>query len=132
MTSIGSYTKQIPLNNGYFRCVQALSGTNVSSLVYLALGTTAGGTISTMSTNTAVGEYFSTNALSLSSALFKDMGAQAVVNGSTFRRLQPVLAIPTTGGVAGPNAGVDSDYLSFWILTGFNGAGAAGPFIRTG
>jgi len=130
MTSIGAYTKQIPLNSGYFRCVQALSGTNVSSLVYQAVGTTTGGTISSMSTNTAVGEYFSTNALSLSSALFKDMGAQAVVNGSTFRRLQPVVANAATNGVVGPNAGVDSDYLSFWILTGFNGAGTAGPFLR--
>jgi hypothetical protein len=59
------------------------------------------------------------------------MGAQAVVNGSTFRRLQLVTATPATFGVSGATpTGADTDYFSFWILTGFNGAGAAGPFIR--
>ncbi len=128
MTSIGAYTKQIPLNNGYFRCVQALSVTNASSLVYTPIGTLSDGRISTMST--AVSTVMTYN---LSTALFKDMGAQAVVNGSTFRRLQIVAANGATGGVDGVSVGNDGDYLGFYILTGFNGAGAPGsPFIRTG
>ena len=128
MTSIGSYTKQIPLNNGYFRCVQSLSATNASSLIYTPSGTLSDGRVSSMVTANV-----STLALDLSTSLFKDMGAQAVVNGSTFRRLQVVSANGATFGVAGKNDGVDGDYFSFWILTGFNGAGAPGsPFIRTG
>ncbi len=128
MTSIGSYTKQIPLNNGYFRCLYALSlPADPSSLMYTPSGTLSDGRISSMIVNTVAGP---TN---LSTTLFKDMGSQAVVNGSTFRRLQVVGANGATGGVTGAATGVDSDYLSFWILTGFNGAGAPGsPFIRTG
>ena len=127
MTSIGSYTKQIPLNNGYFRCVQSLSPVNASSLVFTPSGTLSDGRISSMTTAT-------TNVLSynLSTALFKDMGKQAVVNGSTFRRLQVVAPFGATGGVDGAVAGVDGDYLAFYILTGFGGAGVPSPFVRTG
>ncbi len=128
MTSIGSYTKQIPLNNGYFRCVTALGAGEPSTLIFTPSGTLSDGRISSMVVNTVVGA-----AVNLSTSLFKDMGVQAVVNGSTFRRLQVVGAYPATGGVAGAASGVDSDYLSFYILTGFGGAGAPGsPFIRTG
>jgi hypothetical protein len=127
MTSIGSYTKQIPLNNGYFRCLYALSAVEPSTLIFTPSGTTSDGRVSSMVLNTIVGP---TN---LSTSLFKDMGSQAVVNGSTFRRLQVVGASGATSGVTGAATGVDSDYLSFYILTGFNGAGAPGsPFIRTG
>ena len=123
MTSIGSYTKQVPLNSGYFRVISALG--NPHTQVYQAVGTTASGAISSMSTNLAV-----STLTTLSTSLLKDMGAQAVVNGSTFRRLQVVAA--QTNGIDGAATAVDSDYLSFWILTGFNGAGApGGPFVRS-
>ncbi len=128
MTSIGSYTKQVPLNNGYFRCIFALTNSEPSTLMYTPSGTLSDGRVSSMIVNTVVGP-----AVNLSTSLYKDMGSQAVVNGSTFRRLQVVGANGATGGVTGAATGVDSDYLSFWILTGFNGAGAPGsPFIRTG
>ncbi len=127
MTSIGSYTKQIPLNNGYFRALQTLTPTvNISSQIYAASGTTTTNAVSSFIFNTTSGLVDA----NLSTALFKDMGAQAVVNGSTFRRLQMVTTTPTTNGVSGPNAGADTDYFSFWILTGFNGAGSPSPFIR--
>ncbi len=82
---------------------------------------------------------------SLSTALFKDMGRQEVVNGSTFRRVQYV--VPNSGtvgtasaivnGVNGANtrSGADGDYYTFYICLGFGGngiPGALGPFIRTG
>ncbi len=124
MTSIGSYTKQIPLNNGYFRALTGIVG-NPSSFVYAPSGTLSDGRISSM-----VAANASTLNYNLSSALFKDMGAQAVVNGSTFRRLQIVAANGATDGVDGQNVGNDQDYFAFWILTGFNGDGVPSPFIR--
>lgn len=127
MTSIGAYTKQIPLNSGYFRCIPSLGGSPaISSFMFNASGTTATGTVSSMVVNTTAGLADG----NLSTSLFKDMGTQAVVNGSTFRRLQLVTATPTTEGVSGPNAGADTDYFAFYILTGFEGGGVPSPFIR--
>jgi len=126
MTSIGSYTKQIPLNNGYFRAFTGMVG-NPSSFVYAPSGTLSDGRVSSF-----VAPNASTLNYNLSSALFKDMGVQAVVNGSTFRRLQVVAANAATYGVDGQNVGNDQDYFSFWILTGFGGAGVPSPFVRTG
>lgn len=128
MTSIGSYTKQVPLNNGYFRAITSLlpGESSISDFIYAPLGVTAAGTISSMVVNGAFEQ------LSLDAALFKDMGVQAVVQGSTFRRVQLVTQTPATGGVSGDVAGTDSDYLCGYILTGFGGAGVPGPFVRTG
>ncbi len=127
MTSIGSYTKQIPLNSGYFRAIQTFVGAaNISTTMYTPSGTLSDGRVSTM----VLAQVAGLTDGNLSTALFKDMGTQAVVNGSTFRRLQMVSTIAATGGVAGPNAGADSDYFSFYILTGFGGAGVPSPFVR--
>jgi hypothetical protein len=127
MTSIGSSAKQIPLNNGYFRAFTGMVG-NPSSFVYAPSGTLSDGRVSTM----VLAQVAGLTDANLSSGLFKDMGTQAVVNGSTFRRLQLVSTIAATGGVAGASAGVDSDYFNFYILTGFGGAGVPSPFVRTG
>ena len=49
MTSIGSYTKQIPLNNGYFRAIQTFVGAaNISTTMYTPSGTLSDGRVSTM------------------------------------------------------------------------------------
>ncbi len=136
MTSVTSYTKQIPLNNGYYRSLYPLTNLNVSSLLYTPSGTTSAGTVSSM-----IGATFP-NAINFSTSLFKDMGSQAVVNGSTFRRVQMVIDGAAGGaatfGVGGSYTGNDYDYLSFYILQGFGGVGTSAitngslPFIRTG
>jgi hypothetical protein len=133
MTSVTSYTKQIPLNNGYYRSLYPLTNQNVSSLLYTPSGVTSAGTVSSM-----VGATFP-GVINFSTSLFKDMGSQAVVNGSTFRRVQMVVdGLSATGGVGGSFTGNDYDYLSFYILQGFGGVGTSAitsgslPFIRTG
>ncbi len=135
MTSVTSYTKQIPLNNGYYRSLYPLTNLNVSSLLYTPSGTTSAGTVSSM-----VGATFP-YAVNFSTSLFKDMGSQAVVNGSTFRRVQMVVdGLSATNGVGGSFTAStnDYDYLCFYILQGFGGVGTSAitngslPFIRTG
>jgi hypothetical protein len=151
MTSVQSFAKQIPLNNGYYRVIPsitaALGATNdtVPENIYIPtyLG---GGTVVTSFTplSAAAGAgavnfnaYATANASTL---LLKDMGKQVRLNGSTFRRVQAVVTgNGAANGVGGPAAGgilssMDnySDYLCGYILLGFGGAGVAGPFVRTG
>jgi hypothetical protein len=133
MTSVTSYTKQIPLNNAYYRALYPLTSQNVSSLLFTPSGTTTAGTVSSM-----VGATFP-GVINFSTSLFKDMGSQSVVNGSTFRRVQMVVdGLSATSGVGGSFTANDYDYLSFYILQGFGGVGTSAftggslPFIRTG
>lgn len=143
MTSIGSSLKQIPLNNAYYRTIPSLAGSAaLSSFLYTPTASNADGTLSTFGNSASASVLDVAN--SLSTALFKDMGRQEVVNGSTFRRVQYVA--PTSGvtagaitassvvnGVNGPASGVDGDYYTFYICLGFGGNGTpGGPFIRTG
>ena len=135
MTSIGSYTKQVPLNNGYFRVVPTLAVTNntafthVSSYMYTV---NAAGTVSSWAVPTGFG---SPLANALSTGFLKDMGTQVVSSGRTFRRVQVVVPnLSSTDGVAGvaTPAGADNDFLCAYIETGFRGNLAPGPFVRTG
>lgn len=134
MTSIGSYTKQVPLNNGYFRVVPALAApaatfTHVSSYMYTV---NAAGAISSWAVPTGFGAPL---AAALSTGFLKDMGTQVVSSGRTFRRVQVVIPnLSSTDGVAGVAvpAGQDSDFLCAYIEMGFRGNLAPGPFIRTG
>ena len=132
MTSIGSYTKQVPLNNGYFRTVASLAGgAHISSFLYTV---NTAGTISSWAVPTG---YTATPTLAnnLSTAFLKDMGTQVVSSGRTFRRVQVVIPnLSSTDGVAGvaTPAGQDSDFLCAYIEMGFRDNLAPGPFIRTG
>ncbi len=130
MTSIGSYTKQVPLNNGYFRTVASLAnGGHISSFLYTV---NTAGAISSWAVPSGFGTPL---ANSLSTAFLKDMGTQVVSSGRTFRRVQVVVAnLSSTDGVAGvaTPAGQDSDFLCAYIEMGFRGNLAPGPFIRTG
>jgi hypothetical protein len=142
MTSIGSSSKQIPLNNAYYRTIPSLAGASaLSSFLYTPTASNSLGMISTLGASASASALDVANALS--TALFKDMGRQEVVNGSTFRRVQYVAPTTGTAGTAGAvvngvnggtvPSGVDGDYYTFYICLGFGGNGTpGGPFIRTG
>jgi hypothetical protein len=141
MTSIGSYVKQIPLNNGYFRPIPSLTGdAEVSSFMY-SVTTTTGVPVFTGFTPQGISTQA---ALSLGTCLLKDMGTQILSTQATgnaspivFRRVQVVDNLSAnaglaTDGVSGQYVGADSDYNVAYILMGFNGAAPVGPFVRTG
>ncbi len=140
MTSIGSSPKQVPLNSAYYRAIPPLSGgSHISTFLFTPTASNSIGQISTFGPAPAA---LALND-ALSTALFKDMGRQEVVNGSTFRRVQYVAPTSGTAGTAsaivnGVNgstvpSGVDGDYYTFYICLGFGGNGTpGGPFIRTG
>jgi hypothetical protein len=130
MTSIGSFAKQVPLNNGYFRTIASLAGgAHISSFLYTV---NTAGAISSWAVPTG---FTTTLAGALSTAFLKDMGTQVVSSGRTFRRVQVVVPnLSSTDGVAGVAVpvGQDSDFLCAYIESGFRGNLAPGPFVRTG
>jgi hypothetical protein len=143
MTSLQVATKQVPLNNGYYRVVPALLPFNVG-------GNAPVGASSFMYTltNGALGAYTPQSAgalLALSTGcLLKDMGAQFISSSTVgtsqpqvFRRVQILNNVvgAATNGVGGSSTGSDSDYDCAYIAMGFSGALPSvglGPFIRTG
>ena len=155
MTSIGSFIKQIPLNNGYFRPQPDLAvamstlgfvggpGANqISSYMY-----TINATTSAFPTQFIPGNASTAALLQAGACLLKDMGTQILSTSATgnsspvvFRRVQIVdTANPlllgsglSTDGVGGRNDSSDSSYNCAYILMGFNGAAPVGPFVRTG
>ncbi len=144
MTSVETFSKQIPLNNGYFRHVPSLAtpGTNISSYLF----TFNSGVQATYTTTNAA--LFA--ALSSGQMLLKDMGVNYVFPGSNgvgtgaqyntpvqFRRVQFVdyianAATTPTDGVGSASSGLDSDYGVVYIQLGLKGNATPGPFIRTG
>lgn len=156
MTSIGSFVKQIPLNNGYFRpqpdiaaalstmSVGAYGSSHPSSYMYTVNATT-GAFPAPFTPGNASTAYL----LQVGACLLKDMGTQILSTNTTgnsspivFRRVQIVdtalagSVIGTglaTDGVGGAyNGTADSNYNCAYILMGFNGAAPVGPFVRTG
>lgn len=151
MTSIGSFVKQIPLNDGYFRpqpdLAVALSNvgfgpSSISSYMYTINPTTGAfpSAFTPGNVSTAV-------LLQAGVCLLKDMGTQILSTNTSgnsspivFRRVQIVDTALTgltssglaTDGVGGPSTGADSSYNCAYILMGFNGAVPVGPFVRTG
>jgi hypothetical protein len=139
MTSIGSFSKQIPLNAGFyaFRAPGVASGpTHVSSAMFT---TNTTGAMTAWAVPTG---FDATVAAKLSSVLYKDMGTTYLSGGRTFRRVQAVFpTLNSTNGIAGVTspAGVDSDFLCAYIEVGINGFAkdTAGnniysPWVRTG
>lgn len=146
MTSIGSFAKQIPLNNGYFRPIPAIAAAlnatanvgSVSSYMYTINATTGAFPAPFTPQGASTAAY-----LSLGTCLLRDMGTQILSTGVlgnsspvVFRRVQIVDTSPGAGlntdGVGGQYNNADSDYNCAYILMGFNGAAPAGPFVRTG
>lgn len=153
MTSVQSFAKQIPLNNGYYRVVPSIAAglgpTNDTIPENIYIPTYAGGgtvvtsfTPLSAATGGGAGAFkaYIDNGANSSTLMLKDMGKQVRLNGSTFRRVQAVVTgNGASNGVGGPAQGgilssMDnySDYLCGYILLGFGGAGVAGPFVRTG
>jgi hypothetical protein len=156
MTSIGSFVKQIPLNNGYFRPQPDLAA--AMSTIGLVTGVGANQISSYMYTFNSSGAFPTTftpgNAstavlLQAGGCLLRDMGTQILSTNTAgnsspvvFRRVQIVDtalggAVTGTGlstdGVGGSyTASTDSSYNCAYILMGFNGAAPVGPFVRTG
>jgi hypothetical protein len=137
MTSIGSFSKQIPYNNNYFRVIPALvAGKDpitevpypISSFMY------------TLTSQGLTGFIPQSDSVQLSlctgQALLRDMGVNYIsttIDGGqqVFRRVQ----VQAIGGISGSIAGNDSDYDCAYIAMGFNGLVPGigyGPFIRTG
>ena len=154
MTSIGSFVKQIPLNDGYFRPQPDLAAamstiglpgatSQISSYMFTINATTGAfpSGFNPGNASTAV-------LLQAGACLLRDMGTQILSTNTSgnsspivFRRVQIVdtaLAGTLAGsglatdGVGGNYTGADSSYNCAYILMGFNGAVPAGPFVRTG
>jgi len=123
MSSVTSSLKQIPLNGGYFRSVSASTAGDVSGFIYdLAFNAAGAVTSATLFTNSP--------AISAYNGLLRDMGAQYVYGGYTYRRVQIVPAtVNVDGGAASPAD--DGDYLVGYIRIGRTG-GTPSVFVRTG
>jgi len=158
MTSVGSFIKQIPLNNGYFRALPDLAA--AMSTAGVGIGGTGANQISSYmyTINAATGAFpapFTPGSASTAillqagGCLLKDMGTQILSTNTlgnsspiVFRRVQivdsagPLSALGSglgTDGVTGAYSnGADSGYNCAYILMGFNGAAPVGPFVRTG
>ncbi len=126
MTSLTSYTKQIPANAGYYINVAPIAGK-----FYVNAGTDE---LPLITTNVyAVSSPTSTLMGTAGSAIFKDMGKTLTSSGRAFRKVQLVVSTGTlaAGGSDGVG-GVDTapfNYLTGYIeLPGTHGAfGTAGP-----
>lgn len=150
MTSIGTFSKQIPEHNGYFRPVPALITTTLVNAPYAATVAPISSFMFTFNSG-VIGGYTPPNAavqllLSSGACLLKDMGVNYVYPGSNgvgtaaayntpiqYRRVQVVDSGTTsTDGVGGTSTGLDSDYDVAYIQLGLKGNAVPGPFIRTG
>ncbi len=121
MTSLTSYTKQIPANAGYYINVAAMATSIAGGSGNVGKFLVNAGTdeLPLLSTNVyATSSFTSTFLASAGSAIFKDMGKSLVSSGRVFRKVQLVTAtgnVPPTGsdGVGG------ADTAPFNYLTGY-------------
>ncbi len=135
MSSVSSYLKQRPLNNGYFRSISGAGAASDASHIYTVNVNTATGIVTSYALANASGlppQYI---------GLFRDMGVQHydAVNDIVFRRVQVVSSTGSVTGVAGTD---ETSYGVYFIIVGRLGAtdpvGGAdtlatpSPFVRTG
>jgi len=129
MPSIGSYTKQRPLNNGYFRSITSgLSGDNAHmfNLTFASNGTFSSATALGANPPPYIG-------------LLRDLGTQYydALNDVVYRRTQIVTSTASQTGAAGTT---DDSYGVVYIIVGRLGAATDGAstlatpsvFVRTG
>lgn len=121
MTSLTSYTKQIPANAGYYINVGDCRGS-----FYVNAGTDE---LPNMSTNVySQSSITSTYMATAGNAIFKDMGKTLVSASRTFRKVQLVVSsgFVVSGGTSGVG-GVDTapfNYLTGYVeLPGQHGSG---------
>ena len=135
MSSVLSYIKQIPLNNGYFRSISGAGAASDASHIY---------TVSVNAATGIVASYALANGAAVPAeyiGLFRDMGVQHydAVNDIVFRRVQVVSSTGSVTGIAGTG---ETSYGVYYIIVGrlgaTNPAGGAdtlatpSPFVRTG
>jgi hypothetical protein len=140
MTSLTSYTKQIPSNAGYFIKVAGITTGNTATTFYQNNGTDD---LPLISANVyALSSVTSTFLVgTTTSAVFKDMGKTLMSSGRTFRKVQLVVSTNSLmfGGTEGVG-GVDNaptNYLTGYIeLPGqhgqTSGSGSFTPVARLG
>jgi hypothetical protein len=139
MTSLTSYTKQIPANAGYFIKVGTITSAANTTTFYQNNGTDD---LPLISANVyALSSVTSTLLTVNGSAVFKDMGKTLMSSGRTFRKVQLVVSTNSLmfGGTEGVG-GVDNaptNYLTGYIeLPGqhgqTSGSGSFTPVARLG
>jgi hypothetical protein len=129
MTSLTSYTKQIPANAGYYINVAAMN-TAAGAAAGVAKFLVNAGTdaLPLLSTNVyATSSFTSTFLATPGSAVFKDMGKSLVSSGRVFRKVQLVTAtgnVPPTGseGVGGVDTAPFNYLTGYLELPGTHGA----------
>jgi hypothetical protein len=127
MTSLTSYTKQIPANAGYYINIASMAtASGAAGARFLVNAGTDD--LPNLSTNLyATSSFASTLLATAGSAIFKDMGKTLTSSGRVFRKVQLVVStgILATGGTDGVG-GVDNapfNYLTGYIeLPGTHGA----------
>jgi len=133
MTSLQTSTRQVG-TSGYYINVGSMIGQVYTSPV------TSAGVPSTVAVTTwsASGTCVSTISASVTAgkAIFRDMGKTAVSSGVYFRRVQLIVPQANAGttstfGVGGPlsNGG---DYLTGYVVSGFEGGGTPAPLAKFG
>jgi hypothetical protein len=111
MTSLTSYTKQIPANAGYY-----INVAPIANRFYVNAGTDA---LPNISTNVyATSSYTSTVMATAGSAIFKDMGKTLTSSGRVFRKVQLVVSTGTLAALGSDGVG-GADTAPFNYLTGF-------------
>jgi hypothetical protein len=127
MTSLTSYTKQIPANAGYYINVAPITISNTAASFYQNNGTDELPSIAVNSY--AISSITSTIMRTVGSAVFKDMGKTLMSSGRTFRKVQLVVSSLLTEGVGGADT-APTNYLTGYIeLPGQHGiTSSQGPF----
>lgn len=141
MTSIGNFKRQVSNDNAYF--------IGIASLIDKVFTSPAGGStpsvVAWASSNNIAGDGVYVSSVSTAGAILKDMGRTVTSSGVFFRKVQLVVPQGAAGaartakttstfGVAGaaPNGGVTPDYLTGYIVLGFDGQGVPAPVAKFG
>lgn len=147
MTSIGNYKRQVSNDSAYF--------INVGNMINKVYTSPAGGStpvVTYWASSFGAGDFstagcYASSINAAGSAIFRDMGRTVTSSGTFFRKVQlvvpqgagssshPLVAGATsTFGVAGnaANGGVTPDYLTGYIVLGFDGLNAPAPVAKYG
>jgi hypothetical protein len=143
MPSIGNSTRQVSTDSAYF--------INVGSLVNKVFTSPALSTpsVAIWASSFGAGDWstngcFASSLSTAGSAILRDMGRTVVSSSVTFRRVQLVVPQGTTArglqagststfGVAGGSSGNGTpDYLTGYIILGFDGQNAPAPVAKFG
>ncbi len=128
MTSLTSFTKQIPANGGYFIKVGAITTGTAAAPTATFYQNIGNDELPNITTNPyAISSATSTFLVAAGSAVFKDMGKTLMSSGRTFRKVQLVVSTLLTEGVGGAD-NIPTNYLTGYIeLPGQHGITSSVP-----